>query len=76
MICFIFIGHGGSDGLHGYVPSLDHVVVDTVCIFILSSVNEYRNVAYVLVCDILIMEKRFRCQYFSYHFKHWDGTWK
>ncbi|XP_057477165.1 uncharacterized protein LOC130764889 [Actinidia eriantha] len=22
-------GHGGSDGLHGYVPSLDHVVVDT-----------------------------------------------
>jgi hypothetical protein len=24
------IGHGGSDGLHGYVPSLDHVVADTV----------------------------------------------
>ncbi|KAB2080104.1 hypothetical protein ERO13_A05G045900v2 [Gossypium hirsutum] len=24
-----WIGHGGSDGLHGYVPSLDHVVVDT-----------------------------------------------
>ncbi|KAM3378957.1 monoacylglycerol lipase [Capsicum galapagoense] len=23
------IGHGGSDGLHGYVPSLDHVVADT-----------------------------------------------
>ncbi|KAG5060542.1 hypothetical protein JHK87_001571 [Glycine soja] len=23
-------GHGGSDGLHGYVPSLDHVVVDTI----------------------------------------------
>nr|GMD44209.1 monoglyceride lipase [Ipomoea batatas] len=22
-------GHGGSDGLHGYVPSLDHVVTDT-----------------------------------------------
>ncbi|KAF9662273.1 hypothetical protein SADUNF_Sadunf18G0035900 [Salix dunnii] len=22
-------GHGGSDGLHGYVPSLDHVVADT-----------------------------------------------
>ncbi|EPS61480.1 hypothetical protein M569_13317, partial [Genlisea aurea] len=25
-----WIGHGGSDGLHGYVPSLDHVVADTV----------------------------------------------
>ncbi|KAJ0794189.1 putative acylglycerol lipase [Helianthus annuus] len=24
-----FLGHGGSDGLHGYVPSLDHVVADT-----------------------------------------------
>ncbi|KAL3500609.1 hypothetical protein ACH5RR_039702 [Cinchona calisaya] len=24
-----WIGHGGSDGLHGYVPSLDHVVTDT-----------------------------------------------
>ncbi|KAL8113529.1 uncharacterized protein LOC141666708 [Apium graveolens] len=24
-----WIGHGGSDGLHGYVPSLDHVVSDT-----------------------------------------------
>ncbi|XP_031488522.1 uncharacterized protein LOC116256323 [Nymphaea colorata] len=23
-----WIGHGGSDGLHGYVPSLDHVVAD------------------------------------------------
>ncbi|XP_074286980.1 uncharacterized protein LOC141612160 [Silene latifolia] len=22
-------GHGGSDGLHGFVPSLDHVVADT-----------------------------------------------
>ena len=28
---FVFlVGHGGSDGLHGYVPSLDHVVADTV----------------------------------------------
>ncbi len=27
---FLYIGHGGSDGLHGYVPSLDHVVADTV----------------------------------------------
>ncbi|CAL5429222.1 unnamed protein product [Camellia sinensis] len=24
-----WIGHGGSDGLHGYVSSLDHVVADT-----------------------------------------------
>ncbi|KAI4380146.1 hypothetical protein MLD38_006368 [Melastoma candidum] len=24
-----WIGHGGSDGLHGYVPSLDHVVADS-----------------------------------------------
>ncbi|XP_073301586.1 uncharacterized protein [Primulina huaijiensis] len=24
-----WMGHGGSDGLHGYVPSLDHVVADT-----------------------------------------------
>lgn len=29
----IATGHGGSDGLHGYVPSLDHVVADTVSIF-------------------------------------------
>ena len=27
---FAFVGHGGSDGLHGYVPSLDQVVADTV----------------------------------------------
>ncbi|KAL6524059.1 hypothetical protein OROMI_031154 [Orobanche minor] len=27
-----WIGHGGSDGLHGYVPSLDHVVADTAAI--------------------------------------------
>lgn len=25
-----WIGHGGSDGLHGYVPALDYVVADTV----------------------------------------------
>lgn len=25
-----WIGHGGSDGLHGYVESLDHVVADTL----------------------------------------------
>ncbi|KAG0577296.1 hypothetical protein KC19_5G146200 [Ceratodon purpureus] len=25
-----WIGHGGSDGLHGYVESLDHVVSDTI----------------------------------------------
>nr|XP_010915669.1 uncharacterized protein LOC105040708 [Elaeis guineensis] len=25
-----WIGHGGSDGLHGYVPSLDYVVADTM----------------------------------------------
>eukprot|EP01018_Ginkgo_biloba_P005214 Gb_05140 [translate_table: standard] len=24
-----WVGHGGSDGLHGYVPSLDQVVADT-----------------------------------------------
>lgn len=24
------VGHGGSDGLHGYVPALDYVVADTV----------------------------------------------
>jgi hypothetical protein len=29
-LLFLYIGHGGSDGLHGYVPSLDHVVADTV----------------------------------------------
>lgn len=28
--CSSMVGHGGSDGLHGYVPSLDHVVADTV----------------------------------------------
>jgi hypothetical protein len=25
------LGHGGSDGLHGYVHSLDHAVSDLVC---------------------------------------------
>lgn len=29
-LILLSIGHGGSDGLHGYVPSLDHVVEDTV----------------------------------------------
>lgn len=30
LTCFLSSGHGGSDGLHGYVPSLDYVVEDTV----------------------------------------------
>jgi hypothetical protein len=25
-------GHGGSDGLHGYVPSLDYVIEDIVSV--------------------------------------------
>ena len=25
------LGHGGSDGLHAYVPSLDDAVADMVC---------------------------------------------
>lgn len=41
VICFTVTGHGGSDGLHGYVPSLDHVVADTVCIFLLSLVKNH-----------------------------------
>jgi len=35
VISFIATGHGGSDGLHGYVPSLDQVVADTVSISVL-----------------------------------------
>ncbi|URE49010.1 Monoglyceride lipase [Musa troglodytarum] len=27
------LGHGGSDGLHGYVPSLDYVVEDTAALY-------------------------------------------
>lgn len=27
------IGHGGSDGLHAYVPALDYAVSDLVCLF-------------------------------------------
>ena len=30
LFCFSLTGHGGSDGLHGYVSSLDHVVADTI----------------------------------------------
>lgn len=41
MICFTVTGHGGSDGLHGYVPSLDHVVADTVRAFLLSLVKNH-----------------------------------
>jgi len=26
-------GHGGSDGLHGYVPSLDYVIEDIVSLY-------------------------------------------
>ena len=29
--CFRCIGHGGSDGLHAYVHSLDYAVMDMVC---------------------------------------------
>jgi len=39
VICFTVTGHGGSDGLHGYVPSLDHVVADTVRTFLLAFVK-------------------------------------
>lgn len=38
-LCFLFIGHGGSDGLHGYVPSLDHVVADTVSLIAIPFVS-------------------------------------
>lgn len=27
-------GHGGSDGLHGYVPSLDYVIEDMVSLYL------------------------------------------
>lgn len=37
LFCGTGIGHGGSDGLHGYVPSLDHVVADTVSSVVLYS---------------------------------------
>jgi len=30
----MFTGHGGSDGLHGYVPSLDSVAADIVSVLI------------------------------------------
>jgi len=31
---FLFMtGHGGSDGLHGYVPSLDYVIEDIVSLY-------------------------------------------
>lgn len=36
LMCFGFSsGHGGSDGLHGYVPSLDYAVSDLVLIIYL-----------------------------------------
>ncbi|KAL3679901.1 hypothetical protein R1sor_022857 [Riccia sorocarpa] len=38
-----WIGHGGSDGLHGYVESLDHVVHDTK-LFVKQVAAEYPNV--------------------------------
>ncbi|KAL2613167.1 hypothetical protein R1flu_024859 [Riccia fluitans] len=38
-----WIGHGGSDGLHGYVESLDHVVHDTK-LFMKEVTAEYPNV--------------------------------
>ena len=33
--CFLCMttGHGGSDGLHGYVPSLDYVIEDIVSLY-------------------------------------------
>ncbi|KAK9101049.1 hypothetical protein Scep_024479 [Stephania cephalantha] len=36
-----WVGHGGSDGLHGYVPSLDHVVADTVLEIYLDPVRAF-----------------------------------
>jgi hypothetical protein len=34
--CFLWhmTGHGGSDGLHGYVPSLDYVIEDIVSLYL------------------------------------------
>lgn len=30
-LLFLILGHGGSDGLHAYVHSLDDAVTDLVC---------------------------------------------
>lgn len=43
-------GHGGSDGLHGYVPSLDHVVADTV-----SSVYTRSFLIYLWFCTCILL---------------------
>lgn len=34
LLIIFHTGHGGSDGLHGYVPSLDNVAADTVSLII------------------------------------------
>ena len=48
-------GHGGSDGLHGYVPSLDYVVEDTVSLLIEDTDNMHvclSNMIFILFFDI------------------------
>lgn len=44
-ILHIISGHGGSDGLHAYVNSLDDAVNDTVLYtkYLLSLANEYKT---------------------------------
>jgi hypothetical protein len=48
LLFFHGIGHGGSDGLHGYVPSLDHVVADTVSSVIPFSLFFPRQLFFIL----------------------------
>lgn len=45
-------GHGGSDGLHGYVPSLDYVIEDMVSLclstyfYVLFKIFRYKAESY------------------------------
>jgi acylglycerol lipase len=34
LVSYGMTGHGGSDGLHGYVPSLDYVIEDIVSLYL------------------------------------------
>lgn len=64
---FYTLGHGGSDGLHGYVPSLDHVVADTVSLynlfisyFFFITIFDFINLYFYLFLGVFLGEDKGR----------------
>lgn len=58
-------GHGGSDGLHAYVPSLDYAVTDLVYRLFLSFQDYDTSITYIVASIITSLENHISAELVS-----------